>query len=103
MESLRQTGRLAVCDTSTAAFGVCAEVARLVATTDPRVLSQPVINIGLEFTPCPTGKTLEDFFYPNVRQITRSVLGLLDLPFEENQLPEGSSYRDYYRLFRGPF
>src|SRR5207247_9105914 len=42
VESVRKTGRLLVADTSWKAFGVCAEVCRLVCEEAPEALRRPV-------------------------------------------------------------
>ena len=60
LESLKRTGRLIVADTSWRPFGVAAEICRIVAETDPRLLKQPVVTLGMQPAPCPTAKALED-------------------------------------------
>lgn len=104
MNSLRKTGRLVVADTSWLAFGVAAEVCRIVAETDPAVLKAPVVNLGMAPSPCPTAKALEDIYYPDLHQ-TIDVIARLVLGKAEHGIPIPShkSMTDYYKHFKGPF
>jgi pyruvate/2-oxoglutarate/acetoin dehydrogenase E1 component len=90
-----------VADTSWSPYGVGAEIARIICQKDPSVLSAPIQVIGMEQTPCPTGKVLEDMFYPSVKTLVAAILKTCDI--EAHELPDGESYRDYYRKFKGPF
>ena len=100
-QSVKKTGKLIVADTSWKPYGVGAEVSRLICQIDPTVLRVPIETIGMEHTPCPTGKVLEDMFYPSVRTIANAVLKVCSMKAVD--LPDGESYRDYYRKFKGPF
>lgn len=100
-ESVRKTGKLVVADTSWSPYGVGAEITRLICQKDPSILKAPVEIIGMEHTPCPTGKVLEDIFYPSVKTLTAAILKTCGL--QTTLLPDGESYRDYYRKFKGPF
>lgn len=101
-QSVRKTGHLLIADTSWVPYGVCAEITRIICEIDPSVLKAPVRSIGMQHTPCPTGKTLEDMFYPSVKTLVEECL--ISLGMEAHLgLPSGESYRDYYRKFRGPF
>ena len=101
VSSITKTGRLIVADTSWTPYGVGAEISRIICEKDPTVLKSPIRVIGMEHTPCPTGKTLEDMFYPSVRTIVKTGLEICGVQIRE--LPEGESYRDFYRKFKGPF
>ncbi len=68
MQSIRKTGRLVVADTSWREYGVCAEVCRVVAERNPGYLKKPVVSLAMQPAPCPTAKSLEDQFYPDLRQ-----------------------------------
>ena len=100
-ESASKTGKLIVADTSWAPYGVGAEISRIICERNPSILKSPIRIVGMEQTPCPTGKTLEDLFYPSVRTLVKSALEVCDKKVEK--LPEGESYRDFYRKFKGPF
>lgn len=100
-ESASKTGKLIVADTSWAPYGVGAEISRIICERNPSILKSPIRIVGMEQTPCPTGKTLEDLFYPSVRTLVKSGLEVCDKKVEK--LPEGESYRDFYRKFKGPF
>ncbi len=104
VESVAKTGRLIVADTSWRAFGVCAEVCRWIAEAEPGLLRAPVKTLGMEPSPCPTAKSLEDLFYPNLSSlcdaIAASVVGRSDHGIA---LPSPSSATEDYRHFRGPF
>jgi pyruvate dehydrogenase E1 component beta subunit len=99
--SVSKTGKLLVADTSWLQYGVGSEISRIICERDPSVLKAPIKVVGMENTPCPTGKTLEDMFYPSVRTLVQSTLSICG--GEVNELPDGESYRDYYRKFKGPF
>lgn len=102
VESLAKTGRMLVADTSWLPYGVAAEMARLVAETDPGLLHRPMLSVGMQPSPCPTAKSLEDLFYPTVGTLCDRVLDLIggdkDVP-----LPSEHSMADFYKGFRGPF
>ncbi len=104
MESVRATGRLLVADTSWQAFGVCAEICRAVAEREPSALRAPVVTLGMAPAPCPTAKSLEDLFYPNLRTLSdalaRLVTGRVDHCIG---LPDEASMADVYKRFKGPF
>jgi pyruvate/2-oxoglutarate/acetoin dehydrogenase E1 component len=102
LASVSKTGKLLVADTSWAPYGVASEIVRLICESNPGVLKSPVRSVGMQFTPCPTGKNLEDLFYPSIRTIAEEILTIVE-PSKRGQLPSGESYRDYYRKFRGPF
>jgi acetoin:2,6-dichlorophenolindophenol oxidoreductase subunit beta len=103
LKSLGRTGRLLVADTSWPAYGVSAEVCRLVAETDPRLLSAPVVTLGMQPAPCPTAKSLEDLFYPDLAQFTEAVARLVRGRSEGIPLPDHHSMTDFYKCFKGPF
>jgi acetoin:2,6-dichlorophenolindophenol oxidoreductase subunit beta len=102
--SVARTGRLLVADTSWRAFGVGAEMCRLVCERDPGALKAPVKTLGMAAAPCPTAKSLEDLYYPNLRRLTDDLVRLVtgrddhDVP-----LPEDASATDVYKRFKGPF
>jgi pyruvate dehydrogenase E1 component beta subunit len=70
----------------------------------PMALTAPVVTLGMAPAPCPTAKTLEDRYYPNLRRLTdelaRLVVGRAD---HGVPLPEDVSMADVYKRFKGPF
>lgn len=104
MTSLAKTGRLVVADTSWLAYGVAAEVCRIVAETDPGILKAPAVTLGMAPAPCPTAKTLEDLYYPDLHltidAIARLARGRAD---HGVPIPDHKSMTDFYKHFRGPF
>ncbi len=104
MQSVRKTGRLVVADTSWREYGVCAEVCRVVAERNPEYLKKPVVSLAMQPSPCPTAKSLEDLFYPDLRQFVNAVAKLV-LGNEAHgvQLPDTQSMADVYKRFKGPF
>ena len=103
-DSVKKTGNLIVADTSWTAFGVCAEINRVICERDPRALKKPSISIGMAPSPCPTAKALEDVFYPSLYEIVTNACELLDDKNEVKSLiPEKQSMTDFYKHFRGPF
>jgi pyruvate/2-oxoglutarate/acetoin dehydrogenase E1 component len=102
-ESVKKTGRLIVTDTSWAAFGVCAEISRIINERDPRILKEAVINISMAKTTCPTSHALEKYFYPDMSTIVKAIY---DLNFGKNhqkELPSEELKSKLYREFKGPF
>jgi len=100
LRSLQKTGHLIVADTSWQAYGVSAEICRLVAEHSPDVLRKPVVTMGMQPSPCPTSHMLEEVFYSDMIDIVSSVLKLNDLSIT----PPSKSYSKQLRkTFRGPF
>ena len=104
LQSVKKTGKLLIADTSWKGYGVCAEICRLICETDPSSLRSPVATLGMAPVPCPTAKSLENIFYPNlgvmVDTIANLVTGLKDHGIP---LPDERSMRDVYKEFKGPF
>ena len=102
--SVKKTGRLLVADTSWLPYGVASEMSRIIAERDPRILRCPIRSLGMQPAPCPTAKTLEDFYYPDVRDIVNTSVALVhgkdihDIP-----LPPKQAMTDFYKHFKGPF
>jgi len=104
MESVERTGRLLVADTSWKAYGVCAEICRLVCERMPMALTAPVVTLGMASAPCPTAKVLEDLYYPNLRRLTHELAKLVRGREDHGvPLPEDASMADVYKRFKGPF
>lgn len=104
LDSVSRTGRLLVADTSWLPYGVAAEICRLVATRNPAALQAPVVTLGMAPAPCPTAKSLEDLYYPNLRDLMQAIIRLVhgvDKP--EIPLPSEHSMADFYKKFKGPF
>lgn len=103
-DSLRETRKLIVADTSWPAYGVCAEVCRHVLETDPGLLEKPAVTVGMAPAPCPTAKTLEDMYYPNLSTLSDSIATLVTGRADHGiELPGEQSMADVYKRFRGPF
>jgi len=104
LDSVARTGRLVVADTSWKAFGVAAEIARLVCEHDPAALRAPVVTLGMAPAPCPTAKTLEDLYYPTLRKLVNATARLAVGKEDHGvPLPEEASMADIYKRFKGPF
>ncbi len=104
MQSVEKTGRLVVADTSWREYGVCAEVCRVVAERNPSCLKHPVVSLAMQPAPCPTAKSLEDMFYPDLRQFVHAVASIV-IGNEKHgiELPDMQSMVDVYKRFKGPF
>jgi pyruvate/2-oxoglutarate/acetoin dehydrogenase E1 component len=100
LHSLKKTGRLLVADTSWQAYGVSAEICRLVMESDQRVLKEPVITLGMAPTPCPTSQSLEDIYYPDMSDI---VSGLYKLMQRGGITPTKNEAKQMRKSFKGPF
>jgi len=104
LESVEKTGKLLVADTSWQAYGVCAEVCRIVCEGAPCSLKAPVVTLGMQPAPCPTAKTLEDLFYPNLQTLTDAIAKLVTGQSDHGiPLPDERSFADVYKRFKGPF
>ncbi len=104
LNSVRKTGKLVVADTSWSAYGVAAEVSRIINEIDPSMLAAPVINLGMQPAPCPTSKSLEDLYYPDVHDLVNAAATLHFNSFVHDiPLPEKQSMTDFYKHFKGPF
>jgi pyruvate dehydrogenase E1 component beta subunit len=103
--SVKKTGRMLIVDTSWVAYGVAAEMSRLIAEREPGILQEPVISLGMKPAPCPTSKTLEDLYYPDVHDIVKAIVTLTkgNTKNQEIQLPSKQSMTDFYKHFKGPF
>lgn len=104
LESIRKTGKLLVADTSWASYGVSAEINRVVNENDPTILKAPSLSLGMAPAPCPTAKSLEDLYYPDVHDLVASIC-LLHFGTNEHSvlLPAKQSMTDFYKHFKGPF
>lgn len=103
-DSVVKTGKLLVADTSWPEYGVCAEVCRIICERDPSSLKAPVVCVGMKRAPCPTAKSLEDQFYPNLQTLTDDIAGLATGNRNHGiPLPDEHSFADVYKKFKGPF
>lgn len=104
LESVIKTGKLLVADTSWQAYGVCAEICRLVCEHAPSSLKAPVVTLGMQPAPCPTAKKLEDLFYPNLTDLADAIATLVTGTRGHGiALPDEHSMADVYKRFKGPF
>lgn len=104
LSSVRKTGRLVVADTSWRPYGVAAEICRMVCENDPSALKAPAVSLGMAPAPCPTAKSLEDAYYPNLTDLTDGIARLV-VGREQHGVPlaDETSMRDVYKSFKGPF
>jgi pyruvate dehydrogenase E1 component beta subunit len=103
IHSLSKTGRLLIADTSWSAYGVAAEINRLINEHSPGLLRAPAKGLCMQPSPCPTAKALEELFYPDVHDIVRAAQELVGVRFDESSVPRKQSMTDYYKHFKGPF
>ena len=77
---------------------------RLVAERAPQALKAPVVTMGMAPAPCPTGKSLEDRFYPTLHRVTDALARLVTGTTAHGiPLPPEASQTESYKRFRGPF
>ena len=69
LESVKKTGQILILDTGWEMAGVCAEIGCLVAEKGFDLLKGPVRRLGLPDVPSPAGYTLEQYYYPDVKNI----------------------------------
>lgn len=104
LSSLQKTRKLIIADTSWTAYGVSAELNRIINENDPSLLISPSISLGMAPAPCPTAKSLEDLYYPDVHDLVHSICKLhFGTDKYEVPLPEKQSMTDFYKHFKGPF
>jgi len=104
IRSVEKTGRLLVADTGWQAYGVCAEISRGLMQVNPRALTQPVKNLAMQASPCPTTHSLEGAYYPDMSDIVKAVLELTNITdYSGTTLPTKEDARRFGQLFRGPF
>jgi len=104
LESVKKTGKLLVADTSWTNYGVAAEINRIINEFDPSILKCPSMSLGMAPAPCPTAKTLEDMYYPDVHELTLAIIKLHnDSQLFSLEIPQKLSMTDYYKHFKGPF
>jgi len=98
--SLQKTRHLIVADTSWQAYGVSAEICRLVAEHSPQALRKPVITIGMQPSPCPTSHMLEDVFYSDMSDIVMAINKMHDF---SGKVPTKEYAKNLRKKFKGPF
>ncbi|MEB3197674.1 MAG: transketolase C-terminal domain-containing protein [Candidatus Sericytochromatia bacterium] len=104
LSSVSKTGRLLVADTSWVAYGVSAEVNRAINEVDPGMLKAPTVSLGMQPSPCPTAKALEDLYYPDMHDLVDAIAKLYSADSNHRiPLPAKQPIRDYYKHFSGPF
>ena len=72
LASVKKTQRLLIYDTSWVNFGVCAEVAAIVAESDISLKSS-IVRLGQLRTPAPVSKPLEDHHYPIPKYVIETI------------------------------
>ncbi len=102
-KSVKKTGKMLVVDTSWPAYGVAAEMNRIINEFDPSAIKAPTKSLGMAPTSCPTAKALEDMFYPDVHDICKTVNEMLNGNILFEDLPKKKSMTDHYKHFKGPF
>jgi acetoin:2,6-dichlorophenolindophenol oxidoreductase subunit beta len=104
ISSVEKTGRLLIADTSWQAYGVAAEICRIICEQAPSALQAPVVTMGMSPAPCPTAKTLEDLYYPDLHDLCDAIGRLVSGSDQHGiDLPEKKPMTDTYKHFRGPF
>ena len=103
LSSVRKTRKVVVADTSWRDYGVAAEVARVIAEQADLILDVPFRSLGMAPAPCPTAKSLEDIFYPDLRALVEMISESLGEKGERVPLPPEESVTDFAKRFKGPF
>ena len=104
LESVKKTGKLVVADTSWQAYGVAAEICRIVCESSPESLKASVVTLGMQPATCPTAKTLEDLYYPSLKDLSDAIATLVRGTGNHGiVLPNENSMADVYKRFKGPF
>ena len=104
LESVSKTGKVIVADTGWSSFGVCAEIARIIATNSPEILKAPIKEVSMAKAPCPTAKALENCFYPNIGDIVDAIYTLHYGKSDHGKcLPDEEYKLKSFKEFKGPF
>ena len=104
LKSLKKTKKLIIADTSWQAYGVSSEICRWVLEENPSLLVKPAKTVGMAPAPCPTAKSLEDIYYPNLSTLTNDIAIMVTGNTEHGIcLPNENSMSDVYKRFKGPF
>lgn len=77
LESVKKTGRLVIADTGWKSCGMTAEIGALAAEKCFHFLKSPINRIALPETPTPCSPILENFYYPNSKDIVHAVKVLI--------------------------
>ena len=100
VQSVNRTGRCIIADCDWINSGVSAEIAARVSERCFSRLKSPVRRIGFAHTPCPSGRELENEFYPSAHKLVRVVEEMLGLTVGDLSQDDFFSHE---RRFRGPF
>lgn len=100
IESVRKTHRCVVADLDWVPYGASAEIAARIYEKAFESLELPIERVGCAHAPCPTGRNLEEAFYPNALSIVRTIEKQLSL--EPADLSE-ERFFSYENRFEGPF
>lgn len=100
VNSVKKTRHCIVADPDWVPYGASAEIAARVYEKCGSALKKPVTRIGFAHTPCPTGRTLEDEFYPNAETIVRAIEKQLKLSPTDLS---GENFYSHENRFKGPF
>ncbi|MBF0522072.1 MAG: alpha-ketoacid dehydrogenase subunit beta [Candidatus Omnitrophica bacterium] len=73
LNSVKKTGKLVMADLSWKTGGFSAEVLAIVAEKGFSYLKKPPVRVAFPDIPTPSGYTLEDAFYPGVKDIVEAV------------------------------
>jgi pyruvate dehydrogenase E1 component beta subunit len=104
LKSVQKTGKVLIADTSWAQYGVAAEINRYISEFDPSILTSPTRSLGMQPAPCPTAKSLEDLFYPDVHDIVVEIITMVGRSISDfPDIPPKQSMTDFYKHFKGPF
>ena len=103
LKSVKKTRHVLIADTSWASYGVGSEISRIISESYVGILQKPIKTLGMAPVPCPTAKSLEDLYYPELIDLIKGVLDLLDLKKNDIKLPDRQSMTDFYKHFKGPF
>lgn len=77
LNSIKKTGKLIICDVGWKTGGVGAEIAAMVAEKGIKYLRAPVKRISSPDIPTPSSYVLEEEFYPGVKEIIKTVKGMV--------------------------
>jgi pyruvate dehydrogenase E1 component beta subunit len=104
-KSVEKTGLLIVADTSWNNYGVGAEVIARVSEFNPSIYRAPPKRLGMQFSPCPTSKKLEDLFYSGFYEIVNCAEELIKTKNKNLKIPavDKESTTKFYKDFKGPF
>jgi acetoin:2,6-dichlorophenolindophenol oxidoreductase subunit beta len=97
--SIKKTKRCIIADYDWIEYGASAELSDYVYSNFYKLLKSPIKRMGFKFSPCPTGRDLENAFYPNSKDIVKEISKI----FRKKIIIKNLDIYSHEKKFKGPF